>query len=186
MISVFLSLSLSLTHSLTLSLSPSLLDCIYSRIVPSTERSYVLDMVLLVTHYVKPTYSLHLLTEDQTHVIFSNVATLLEVCFFPVFPVSSSKFSLSLLLVSLFSLSLSLKVHTNIVKEFGEEPTFKSVIEAYQNACATLIREYGIFATTYSSALDLLDSPKLSKDFVTFCARSRMNPANKGLSLGNH
>ena len=57
---------------------------------------------------------------------------------------------------------------------------------SYQKSCPRLIKEYGFFASAYTKAIAVLESPKLSKEFVAFCNRSRQNPANKGLSLSDY
>ena len=44
-----------------------------------TERSYVMDMVLLVTHYRNPTISNHYLPDDQADAVFMNVEKLMEL-----------------------------------------------------------------------------------------------------------
>ena len=62
---------------------------------------------------------------------------------------------------------------------FPPTKTLDSVIASYEESCPQLIKEYGTFATEYTNAIDVLDNPKLSKDFIHFCERSRQNPANK-------
>ena len=54
-----------------------------------------------------------------------------------------------------------------------------TVISSYEESCPILIREYGNFASQYTYAIDILDNPKLSKEFVLFCETSRQIPANK-------
>ena len=57
--------------------------------------------------------------------------------------------------------------------------TLDSVISAFEDSSPLLVKEYGTFASQYTNAIEVLDNPKLSKDFITFCERSRQNPSNK-------
>jgi hypothetical protein len=45
----------------------------------STEKSYIMDMVLLVTHYQRPTQSYRILPDDLVNTVFLNSEALLEV-----------------------------------------------------------------------------------------------------------
>jgi hypothetical protein len=119
-----------------------------------TEKSYVMDMVLLVTHYYRPALAARYLSEEQLRGIFLNAEALLAV-------------------------------HTTLMKRFGATPTLQSVVEAYRDTSADMIHEYGVFASGYSSSLAILDSPKLSKDFIAFCHKAHLSPVCKSLALGD-